>query len=394
MCRQEWCPPCQPSRAINSGKFDGGEGGQPMNPTTTTPQPPLIPTTTPQPTWIPYLTISLAAAAFAVAAIGLVFTIVKSYRIEGGRVVVSFDPGIWEPGMVLVRHRSKNGSIPGVERSDWMSPGNNDRGVECAIVEIENAGRVGVSVLEVGIEFKGKRLKPKFWKRVRGHIVPRTFRSKEHGVGTFDPPSKYIRLDPYSHAVHLMDVHTVIDAARKALPPRRSGEPRAVKLRASVKVAGRRRPARSRRRRQWRVPGTAVSLVNYSPKIRVESLIVLGLARQLNSKPNPDDDNSEIEHISRLFAGSLWDARDIADVSDRVRAAMEAEERVRTFFDEESNVFTVTYELGQVLRDRPEILDWTGAQKQSELRAQLRERRAELEEQRRQRDAERNEQTP
>ena len=326
------------------------------------------------PEWVPYATIGLSSMAIVVSVLGLIFTIVKSYRVEGGRVVISFDPAIWEPGTVLVRQRSKDGSIPSITPSDWMSSGTNDRGVECAIVEVENAGRVGVTILEVGIAFKGRRLARKSWKRERGHIVPRTFRSRSFSVGTFDSESKSIRLEPYSHAVYLMDVHSVIAAARKAVPQRRNGTPKDIKLRASVKVAGRKKPALSRRRRQWRIAGDAVSLLNHSATIRVESLIVLQLARQFNFKPNPDEDNSEIGYLSRFIAASLWDTRDNEDIDDRIDTALNAEWEIRNFLADEPGRYSLQYELGVMLRTRADVLDWTGASKQSKLLAERRRR--------------------
>lgn len=325
------------------------------------------------PAWLPYATLGISILAICVALTGLVFTIVKSYRLEGGRVIVSFYPGLWEPGALLMRYQSKDGSIPSVRPSGRGPSDTIARGVECAIVEIENAGRVGVTILEAGIEFKGKRGNHKFWKREHSHIVPRSFRSNSFSVGTVDTESKSIRLDPYSHALYLLDVHTVIDAARNAIPPRRRGRPRTIKLRASVKVAGRRKRALSRRRRQWRVPANAASLLDLGPTIRIEALIALELAREFNSKPKPDDDNSSLEYVSRLIAASLWDARDNPDIDDRVDFALQNEHEVCYFF-ENDRWSILSYKLGVILRTRAEMLDWTGAEHQSELNASARHR--------------------
>lgn len=319
------------------------------------------------PAWVPYASL---VTSF-VALVGLVFTVIKTYRLEGGRVVVSFDPGVWNPGIGLFHVVSKNGSMVGID-GKLFSRDDKRRGVECAVVTVENASRTGLTILNVGVSFKGRRIRRRLWRRSRNFIAPRCFRSKSHGVATFDREHDPIRLEPYSQAVYLMDVHSVIDAARQELLRRRKGGFRQVNLRASVKVAGRRNPIRSRYRRRWRVPGDAASLFGYSRTIPVESLISLELARNLNAGENPDEENSSMEPVSRFIAASLWDTRASTDLAERIDTALDADGHVRYFFEDRPAVHMVHYELRKMLTDRVSVLDWAGARKQSELSAKAR----------------------
>lgn len=226
-----------------------------------------------------------------------------------------------------------------------------------------------MTILNVGVSFKGRRVKRRFWRRSRNFIAPRCFRSKSHGVATFDREHDPIRLEPYSQAVYLMDVHSVIDAAGQEWPRRRKGIPTGEPT--GVGEGGRSPEARPE---QVSAPlagaRDAASLSGYSRMIPVESLLALELARDLNSGENPDEENSSMEPVSRFIAASLWDTRASTDLDERVDTALDAEGHVRYFFEDRPAVHMVRYELRKMRTDRAGVLDWAGARKQSALSAE------------------------
>lgn len=303
--------------------------------------------------------IAIAICALFVSVANVVWTYVKSYRLEGGRVIVTFRPALWDPETSVLKEDTRDGRLHSPDSSALSEGFRTHRGVECAELTIDNAGRVGVTVLEVGISYHGGQRRGGTgigrWRRQRAHIVPRMFQAKNFNIpGSAEP----FRLEPYSRVVYLLDVHTVIDAARNSAPRR----PESV-LRAAVTVAGQRAQARSSWRRRWRVPAEAASLVDYSSTVSAESAILLIIVRSFNRR---EPGITQPEYLSRLIAAGLWENRELSnDRSEQVEKTL-GDRDIREIL-EEIDLITMRFQLEELLRKDSEKLSWSGAEKQVEL---------------------------
>ncbi|TWD73478.1 hypothetical protein FB561_7371 [Kribbella amoyensis] len=126
--------------------------------------------------------------------------------------------------------------------------------VEMAEIEIENVSRNAVTISDVGIDFGTSR----WYRRDRRSVVPR---ASKLGNGSTETR---IRLEPFDRVTFVLDVWQAIAGVKSSRAPVKSSFPR--RLRATVRVAGKRRKALSPWRRGWVVKGDQIAFMDHTMK--------------------------------------------------------------------------------------------------------------------------------
>lgn len=304
------------------------------------------------PAWLPLV---LSVLALLISVGGLVWAVAKHFLFDGGRVRVTIRPALWDPSGGVVRTDSSNGSF----RTDARRAVDSImrlKGVECAELTVDNAGRTAVTIRSVGIAFRGQR--PHGWRGRRLHLVaPGAFANPEGGEH-YRKDHEPFRLEPYDRAVFLLDVHSVLEMARKTRP-----QDRRVVLRGFVDVPGTKRAALSPWRRRWRVPRRAATLQDFSRKVEAEFPIALIFARL---SANDASTQTAMEFAARLVAAGLWAHRDVVDAKTRVAMAFDYDSYPIKLACGPSTALHQFY-VRELLKSRGAQLSWKGAARQHEL---------------------------
>lgn len=122
--------------------------------------------------------------------------------------------------------------------------------VEVAVIDVENAGRTAVTISDVSFDL--------------GRTRSRIFGVGRHTIGMrlLDAPGasqeRIVRIEPLDRARFVIEAWSVLPAVRERQPSKGPVAPIG-RVRASVKVAGRRRRRRSPWRKAWRSRPGAVS---------------------------------------------------------------------------------------------------------------------------------------
>jgi hypothetical protein len=157
---------------------------------------------------------------------------ILQYRLAGGRVRVTLLAGLWDD-YSLAAGRDWPGLIAAFgDRGGWT--------VETAVIDIENTGRTAVTIAAPALDF-GRSPR---WRGKRRSVTPRPLEAPG-AVG-----SATHRLEPFDSVRYVYDLWQVMDDSPFGRADR---PPRPLRVRAAVKVAGKRRLCRSPWRRGWRV---------------------------------------------------------------------------------------------------------------------------------------------
>jgi hypothetical protein len=185
------------------------------------------------------LTVGLSAAALAVSSAAALWQYAR-WRLEGGRVWVRLVPGLVDEYSIG----------RGVSWSDLATPYKTGWHLEAAVIEVENPSRTAVSISNVSLDFGRGR-------RKTYTVTPTPLKAPEASVGPV------VRLEPFDRAVFVYDVWQPLQATTT----RSYDVPRPTTVRASVRVAGRRRRARSSWFGRWAVRPNQVSFICSSLEI-------------------------------------------------------------------------------------------------------------------------------
>lgn len=313
--------------------------------------------------WVPLV---ISGVALLVSVSGFLWGVFKHFHFDGGRVLVTIRPAIWNPGVSIFRITAPAGKWRGLRESAGRPSAT---GVECAELVVENAGRTAVTVYGVGFTYAGGRRPPhrRKWnvprwlrRRARHSVTPRLFPQAGGGDERYRVDHQPFRLEPYDRAVFVLDVHSVIDTARRDRP-----NARRVSLRGFAEVAGTRAPARSAWRQRWRVPRETLTIIDFSATVPAEVPIALILARHSSAD---EAYLSSIEYAGRLVAAGLWVHRDVSDLEERVEAAFEYDEEINLACGPTSDM--AHYRVRELITRHGSQLTWEGAQLQHRLHAQ------------------------
>lgn len=181
--------------------------------------------------------ISLLALSLSVAV--AVWQLLQ-YALEGGRVRVRMTPGLLGDYYLHNANTWENLGKLAAKRGGWH--------VEVAVIEVENLGRTAVTVSDVALD-----LGPLTWWRPWGRwwVVPLALEG--HEAATM---SKH-RLEPFDSVRYIYEVWPVLAPSIGEGPQHK----RPLRVRATVRVAGKRWRRLSPWRRGWRVLPRQVSLL-------------------------------------------------------------------------------------------------------------------------------------
>jgi len=180
-----------------------------------------------------------AGLALAISVAVALWQFVK-YLLEGGRVRVRMHAGLLSDHLLRQSTRSWTTLVQRASKlGGWYA--------EVAVIEVENPGRTAVTISDVSLDLG--RLQ--WFKLGRRTVSPRHL--KAPGATT----EATVRLEPFDRAIFVFDVWQVLQQADPEAEPIR----RPLKLRASVRIAGRRGRRRSPWRRGWIVKPGQVSFM-------------------------------------------------------------------------------------------------------------------------------------
>ena len=184
------------------------------------------------------LVISVAVAVWEIA----------KYRLEGGRVRVRMRAGLLNDYSLAQDTRSWTSlAEQASRRGGWNT--------EVAVVEVENPGRTAVTISEVSLDFGRIR-----WFRLGRHTV-----SPRHLNAVGATSDTTVRLESFDRAMFVFDVWQVLQPIQR--DPDSIGRP--TRIRASVRVAGRRGRRRSSWAKGWMVRLGQVSFIGDSVEIGI-----------------------------------------------------------------------------------------------------------------------------
>jgi hypothetical protein len=156
------------------------------------------------------------------------------YLLEGGRVRVRTNAALVDDYRIRQSTRSWSTLESAVVKEDgWY--------MEAVEVEIENVNRSAVTLSDVNLDF-GRSGRFRLGRHSIGP-APMKF-----GQGSTDST---VRLEPFDLVTYVFDAWSAIDAARESRS--KLGMPPVRRMRASVRVAGKRWRTRSPWRKSWRV---------------------------------------------------------------------------------------------------------------------------------------------
>ncbi len=143
--------------------------------------------------------------------------------------------------------------------------------IEVAVIEIENKGRLAVTISECSLDLGRMR----WWSPGRRTISPRP------QFATGSTTDMTVRLEPFDMALYVFDVWQVL------APSYGKASPRPLRLRASVRVAGRRRYRRTSWWKGWRVRREQLAFLSRDVEVGLAAFQVLWRHAYLTGV-NPD----------------------------------------------------------------------------------------------------------
>ena len=178
-----------------------------------------------------------AQLALAVSSALALWQLLK-HVLEGGRVRVRMRAGLHDE--YVLRH--------GGSWSDLIKSNKHYGGwpLEVAVIEVENLGRTAVTVSEVALDLG----RPARWRLRRHTVGPHPMKAPDART------EETFRLEPFDRATYVFDVWRVLAPAWGDDAPARP-----LRLRGSVRVAGKRFRRRSPWRKGWRVTPGQVSFL-------------------------------------------------------------------------------------------------------------------------------------
>jgi hypothetical protein len=179
--------------------------------------------------------------ALLVAGLGLIASLAAltwqftKHILDGGRVKVYLNPGVWEPGFVIRINRS--GKFAMREESLYANSRDN---FEIAQLVVENPGRTAITIYSPGLALTGTGYKAH-------SVTPRSFDVND--LSTDSPSNEsVVRLEPYDRVSFTYDYWSVVPSLLE------KAGPRGIAIRGFVSVAGRtKRPQKSSWRRRWKI---------------------------------------------------------------------------------------------------------------------------------------------
>jgi hypothetical protein len=211
--------------------------------------------------------VGTAEIALAISIAVALWQFVK-YVLEGGRIRLEIRPGVVSCGGALLTGPWAGWTKLGVERLGPRGRYN----IEVAVITVANLGRTAVTVSDVGLDFGRSHWWTRHRHSISGQPVP------FEGLAS---TSRTARLDPFDERTYLFEVWSLINAAREG----RTGK--ALRVRASVRVAGKRLRRRSSRRRGWRVVEEQDSLIRGHTQTQAETIYRIAW-RHLRQDGGPD----------------------------------------------------------------------------------------------------------
>ncbi len=174
----------------------------------------------------------------------------SKYVLKGGRVRVHLHAGMLYDSHLLTEPTWQRVQKAATAQG-WGWP------VEVAVVEVENRGRTPVTITSVALDL-GRASKWRPWRRLA--ITPRPLRTDDATLAW------RTRLEPFDNRRYVFDVWRVLEPSSGAAHARPM---RPLRVRASVKVAGRRWRPMSSWRKGWPVAVGQVSLTGGAVEIGV-----------------------------------------------------------------------------------------------------------------------------
>lgn len=215
------------------------------------------------PAWATWIALTLSVVGIAIQT--------YIHYLDGGRVLVQLRSVLWErPDGGIMTRESGQWQFASDAFSGFTGRPAVTSAMELAEVVIENKGRHPVTVYEIGLSWKNRRL-PGQVLRQWHHVAPRAFKIEGHGDSTYQDKRSF-RIEPHDRVSVLFDYWT-------ALPPGRESATGTRVIRASTRVAGNKRPTRSGAKTAWRIPDTAVSAIEGETKIALRKAIATAVAR-------------------------------------------------------------------------------------------------------------------
>ncbi|WP_349884699.1 hypothetical protein ABRP18_011820 [Microbacterium sp. WHRI 7836] len=212
--------------------------------------------------------------ALLVAGLGLIASLAAltwqftKHILDGGRVKVYLNPGVWEPGFAIRINRS--GKFAMREESLYPVTRNN---FEIAQLVVENPGRTAITIYSPGLALTGTGYKAH-------SLTPRSFDVNDLSA---DSPSNEsaVRLEPYDRVSFTYDFWSVVPSLLE------KAGPRGIAIRGFVSVAGRtKRPQKSSWRRRWRMQEGDFTALDGPPKIAPFTILWRELYRRF---PEPEE---------------------------------------------------------------------------------------------------------
>jgi hypothetical protein len=255
--------------------------------------------------------------ALVVAGVGLAASLgalgwqFAKHVLDGGRVKVYLNAGIWEPSFALRINETGRFAL----RADDDTAATFRDHFEVAQLVIENPGRTAVTVYKPGLAISGAGAK-------RHSLTPRTFELGE-GFGADKPSTaNVVRLEPYDRVSFLFDYWSVVPSLLD------KASSRGITMRGYVSVAGRtNRPQKSSWRKRWRIPQGAYTAIVGSPKIAPFTVLWRELWRDVPARDDVGKDGrfrvtpGNVKYVLERTMSKFDEAPD----RDTFIAALEAE---------------------------------------------------------------------
>ncbi|KZE41625.1 hypothetical protein [Microbacterium sp. T32] len=232
---------------------------------------------------LPVEVLALVVASFGLfASLGALVWQFTKHVLDGGRVKVYLNAGVWEPSFALRINRSGRFAL----RPDDDTAATFRDNFEVAQLVIENPGRTAVTVYSPGLAIGGAGAKDH-------SLTPRTFELPE-GFGADRPSTaNVVRLEPYDRVSFLFDYWSVVPGLLE------KASSRGITVRGFVSVAGRtNRPQKSSWRKRWRIPQGAYTAIVGSPRIAPFTVLWRKLWRD-----TPEKDDIRDEERFRVTPG-------------------------------------------------------------------------------------------
>ncbi|TFC83325.1 hypothetical protein E3T23_02860 [Cryobacterium cheniae] len=224
--------------------------------------------------------------------------------------------------------------------------------MELAEIIVENKGRSPVTVLEIGFEWKGER-RGAFRRRVVHHATPRIFSLRNYGDRKYIEKSE-VRLEPYDGVSMLFDLWTLFEPGRVS-----PGHVR--KLRASVRVSGKSWKSRSSRRKQWKIPDSAVSSIANRSRLTVRGIVTRSVMRITGADVTVVSNPGYIGRLVEQHLGGRWPT-EFEKSHELLRSYFETSSEIKAMVHDTETLslrFNIEYAIQRDLDTHRDLIDWS-----------------------------------